>query len=436
MKRILITIIALSLVIIVDSSAQPIDWEVVQSNTSVNLNSIFFYDHQFGFVCGDSGVILKSIDSGKTWQSLQSPLTINLNDCFMFEQNCMIAVGDSGMCLLTWDGKDSLIIGDLSEYEVDLYSVSFSRNSNNSSGVFGARSQSLFVGHSDYCFTVIHDIYIGSAGGFWGTYMLTAAIGFVAGENSISQPIVGRKNVYGSSTWDFVSFYLDGNEGRATGVAFTDSLIGYISAMVWDGRGAIAKTTDNGDTWTTTFFSKPLHDINFPISGTSQIGYCVGDSGTILKTFNAGENWYNQISGTSENLNQVYFVDSDFGFAVGENGTILRTTNGGGPTTRTEDEDFQLYNFELQQNYPNPFNLTTNIGFRIAYLPDGKVGFGFVSLKVYDVLGNEVATLVNEEKSAGEYKIEFNAYNLPSGVYFYRLQAGSFNQIKKMILIK
>ena len=427
MKRILVTIIVLSLVLIVDSSSQPIGWKVIQSNTSVNLNSIYFYDHQFGFAVGNSGVVIKSVDSGKTWQSLQSPLTINLNDCFMFEEDCFLSIGDSGMGLVTWGG-DSLIIGDLSSFGVDIYSVSFSRNPNYSYGVFGASSQSIFICHTTYCATVINDIYSGSPGGFWCTYMLTDAIGFVAGENSISQPIVGR-TTNGGSSWDYISFYLDGNEGRSTGVAFTDSLIGYISAMVWDGRGAIAKTTDNGDTWTTTFFSKPLHDINFPISGTSQIGYCVGDSGIILKTFNAGENWNYQLTGRNENLNQVYFVDPDFGFIVGDNGLILRTTNGGGPTTHTQDEDFQLYNFELQQNYPNPFNPTTNIGFRIA-------GFEFVNLKVYDVLGNEVATLVNEEKSAGVYEVEFNASNLPSGVYFYRLQAGSFNQIKKMILIK
>jgi len=95
--------------------------------------------------------------------------------------------------------------------------------------------------------------------------------------------------------------------------------------------------------------------------------------------------------------------------------------------------------FSLSQNYPNPFNPITNIGFRIANLPDSKAGFGFVSLKVYDVLGREVATLVNEEKPAGEYEVEFDAsgiVNLASGIYFYKLQAGSFSDTKKFILIK
>jgi len=88
-----------------------------------------------------------------------------------------------------------------------------------------------------------------------------------------------------------------------------------------------------------------------------------------------------------------------------------------------------LESYHLYNNYPNPFNPTTNIGFRIA-------DFGFVSLKVYDVLGNEVATLVNEERSTGEYVIEFDGKGLPSGIYFYSLRAGTFSETKKMILLK
>ena len=85
--------------------------------------------------------------------------------------------------------------------------------------------------------------------------------------------------------------------------------------------------------------------------------------------------------------------------------------------------------FSLEQNYPNPFNPTTNLSFVIGHL-------SFVTLKVYDILGREVATLVNEEKPAGVYKIFFNAGNLASGVYFYSLKAGGIIQTKKMVLMK
>jgi predicted GH43/DUF377 family glycosyl hydrolase len=101
-----------------------------------------------------------------------------------------------------------------------------------------------------------------------------------------------------------------------------------------------------------------------------------------------------------------------------------------------DEEDIFPSGFLLYQNYPNPFNPITKIKFQIS-------DFRFASLKVYDVLGNEIATLVNEELPAGEYEIEFNSHSglsrikeLSSGIYFYQLTAESFIQTKKMILTK
>ena len=95
--------------------------------------------------------------------------------------------------------------------------------------------------------------------------------------------------------------------------------------------------------------------------------------------------------------------------------------------------------FSLEQNYPNPFNPSTKIKFTIPQtvnpLPGGARG-GFVILKVFDIIGNEIATLVNEEKPAGSYEVEFDAKILPSGVYFFRIQANSFIETKQMVLIK
>ena len=88
--------------------------------------------------------------------------------------------------------------------------------------------------------------------------------------------------------------------------------------------------------------------------------------------------------------------------------------------------------FVLEQNYPNPFNPSTTLSFVIGPASGGSL----VILKVYDVLGNKVATLVNEEKPAGNYGLQFDATDLPSGIYFYRLEAKGFSQTKKMILMK
>jgi hypothetical protein len=85
--------------------------------------------------------------------------------------------------------------------------------------------------------------------------------------------------------------------------------------------------------------------------------------------------------------------------------------------------------YTLRQNYPNPFNPSTTISFAIP-------ANSFVSLKVYDILGREVTTLVSEQLSAGNHSRQWNAMDMPSGVYFYRLQAGSFTETKKLILLK
>jgi photosystem II stability/assembly factor-like uncharacterized protein len=96
--------------------------------------------------------------------------------------------------------------------------------------------------------------------------------------------------------------------------------------------------------------------------------------------------------------------------------------------------------FALHQNYPNPFNPATKIKYSIptssSPLLKGRTEEGFVTLKVYDILGKEVTVLVNKEQEAGEYEVEWNASNIPSGVYFYTLRAGTFTSTKKLLLMK
>ena len=92
-------------------------------------------------------------------------------------------------------------------------------------------------------------------------------------------------------------------------------------------------------------------------------------------------------------------------------------------------DETNQYIYLLEQNYPNPFNPTTTLEY---YLP----GLSKVNLTVYDVLGSEISHLVNEEQKQGNYKIEFNGNELPSGVYFYHLQANDYIQTMKMLLLK
>ncbi|MBV6420610.1 MAG: hypothetical protein DAHOPDDO_01867 [Ignavibacteriaceae bacterium] len=92
--------------------------------------------------------------------------------------------------------------------------------------------------------------------------------------------------------------------------------------------------------------------------------------------------------------------------------------------------------FSLEQNFPNPFNPTTKIKYTIPASLNPSKGGTLVQLQVFDILGNAVATLINEQKQPGTYEVEFNGTGLPSGIYFYKLKAGTFVQTKKMILIK
>lgn len=95
-----------------------------------------------------------------------------------------------------------------------------------------------------------------------------------------------------------------------------------------------------------------------------------------------------------------------------------------------------FYDFSLEQNYPNPFNPSTKIKYSIPSVALSEVEESLVTLKVFDVLGNEVTTLVNEEKPSGEYEVVFDAAGLSSGIYFYKLQVGSFTETKKLVLIR
>jgi hypothetical protein len=159
------------------------------------------------------------------------------------------------------------------------------------------------------------------------------------------------------------------------------------------------------------------------------------------KVAEMGGNW--QLIGTTTNN---YFVDNEYYYApkagdftltyrvrakdIGNNFSLYSNE----VTVRAEylGKEYLAGNnteYKLIQNYPNPFNPSTKISYSIKEV-------GFVTLKVYDILGVEIATLVNEQKTAGIYEADFNAANLPSGMYVYKLQSGSFTDVKKMLLTK
>jgi len=193
----------------------------------------------------------------------------------------------------------------------------------------------------------------------------------------------------------------------------------------WD-FGQVDVSTNNGATW------NPLEgEYTEPGVGSFQpTGEPVFD-GII-------SNW------VEENISLANYLSSEFkvrfqlesdggvredGWYVDDIGILIYTI-----PVSVQDDAETVKQFELKQNYPNPFNPSTKIKYSIPSNIQRETSN--VSLKVYDVLGNVVATLVNEQQPAGAYEVEFNAGNLSSGIYFYRLVSGSFIQTKKLILLK
>jgi hypothetical protein len=256
--------------------------------------------------------------------------------------------------------------------------------------------------------------------------MYSENIAYASGVNTIFQPYVA-KSTNGGINWSFTNFYLNGNEGNLSDIKFISENTGFASSRVFDGQGGISRTTDGGANWTTQLFPQHLHSIDFNGMNT---GYCVGLFGLILKTTDGGSSWESQ-NGTSVTLMSVHFTDSITGYAAGNLGTIIKTTNGGLSALNGTGE-FIPDRYILYQNYPNPFNPSTHFEFGISKL-------GFVSLKLYNALGKEVAVLVNEIKPAGNYNYQFSAdnYQLSSGIYFYSLFIdGNKVDTKRMLLLK
>ena len=189
--------------------------------------------------------------------------------------------------------------------------------------------------------------------------------------------------------------------------------------------GGAFVSSDNGETWfqsesiptNTTVWSFTLVNGNL-FAATWNGVFRSTDDGITWKNINDGL--------TDTNLVTIATNDSRL-FIGGQAGVWSRPLS---EVTSVKSQRKRLpVSFLLSQNYPNPFNPTTVISFQLPMTD-------FVSLKVYDAIGREVATLVNEKKNAGTYSIQWNALEYPSGVYFVRMVAGSFTNVKKMLLLK
>jgi photosystem II stability/assembly factor-like uncharacterized protein len=243
-------------------------------------------------------------------------------------------------------------------------------------------------------------------------HFVNDSIGFGAGYKVIVKTTDGGENWFTLSVPEnngLVSFF------------FADESKGWMGGS----GGKLFFTSDGGNSWDfqDILSTQTIQSLFF----INDNGWAGGDSGHVFQTFDGGISWVRERQYfTSESVSSIFFVDSTMGWlTTGRN--IFETENGGGPTNVLLNQ--KHYGYYLDQNYPNPFNPTTTIRYQIPQT-------GFVSLKVYDVLGKEVAILVNEEKPTGRYEVEFSGSSLPSGIYFYKLEAGGNIFSKRFLLLK
>ncbi|HEY5124715.1 MAG TPA: T9SS type A sorting domain-containing protein [Ignavibacteria bacterium] len=231
---------------------------------------------------------------------------------------------------------------------------------------------------------------------------------------------------------------------------FIDENIGWFTWNDGGTGGGIYKTTNGGLNWSNQMVY-PGNGVHNAFARIKIINYDTiygsggyksypnnRDYGLIWKTTNGGINWGYQEPDTSFNngpYGAIDFINSNTGWAYQGNG--IHTTNGGGPiiisSININNENI-VKSYILEQNYPNPFNPVTKIRFEI---PFNKTDLGgVVSLKVFDITGREINSIIKEKLNPGTYEVIFDGSKLASGVYFYNLTTRNISETKKMILMK
>jgi len=429
-------------------------WAELSPLPGYSFFSVDFSDSLNGWVCGSSGIILYTSDGGINWSKQKSEINSNLRKIRFADLENGWAVGDSGKILHTTNGG-------------------LNWNLQNSTASLKLTMLNVIDANTAY------------SAGRWGA----------------SQQDILLHTSNGGITWSTLRFRFDGLNEHVSEISFIDKYTGWYCTWQYNAPfvfGAIYNTTDGGQLWNKQKSIGSLSSIFFvdkafgasagwnlsitENSGVSwlevigfinryfsivrffnkKLGWLIEDTdpapsgaqtSTIHFSEDGGYNWIKQFKTSMDFLiTDFCIIGEGIGWASIANrdrqdGRLLHTTNGGVTFIEDEENNFtQPKEFLLQQNYPNPFNPSTSIQYAISSTQ-------FVTLKVYDLLGREVATLVNEEKPAGSYNAQFTINNtqLSSGIYFYRLQvypdkigAGDpsassgqgFVETKKMILLK
>ncbi|MBN1632604.1 MAG: T9SS type A sorting domain-containing protein [Ignavibacteria bacterium] len=394
-------------------------WISQNSGTGTILQGVCLVDSNIGFAVGWGDVILKTTNGGTNWFSQVS----GTSECSFYgvsftDANNGTVVGllivdrnYIGGILRTTNGGTNWILQHSPNYW--LLGVSFI-DANTGFVVGGFYNLSTILKTTNGGTNWISKT-SGTTNCLYGVTFTDADNGTIVGINgSILRTTNGGENWISQTSGTTIGL---------SSVSFIDANTGFVVG----GCGTILKTTNGGENWVSQT-SGTTNNLNCVKFCDMNIGTIVGDSGIILRTTNGGVNWTSQTSGTTNFLTGVSFIDANTGAAVGYWGKILRTTDGGGVFVKQISNEIPE-GFLLYQNYPNPFNPSTKIKFDIPELSSLKI-------IIYDLLGKEVVTLVNENIREGSYEVIWDASEYASGVYFYRIYTENYTETKSMILVK
>ncbi len=400
-------------------------WVQQSSGTSVILNSISFTGYNTGYACGLGGLTLKTTNSGANWSFMPTITVTYLYSIYFLSDLVGFTCGTNGKICRTTDG--SSWVTQVSGTTQNLRSITF--KGSNAGFVVGDNGTILLTtdGGANW---LPNNLDQSGADNYYSVNFTTSSTGWICGYNTAA---VIRKTTDGGIHWGSQSVNLGNYILRD--IKFLNLTTGI---AVGDG-GYIVRTTNGGTNWVQAVsgVTNDLQSIDLGSIGFSNIAwYAAGFGGKILKSTNDGVSWGQLTSGTTTNLFELDVCTNsrDSVFACGGQGLIIKTTNGGGAFVGLQQNGSTIpRNFSLSQNYPNPFNPSTDINFDIPVN-------SFVKLVVYDLMGKQVSLPVNGTMAAGSYKIQFNASELSSGTYFYRLTAFEgdkiFTSTKKFTLIK
>ncbi|MBZ0182531.1 MAG: T9SS type A sorting domain-containing protein [Melioribacteraceae bacterium] len=434
-------------------------WTTVKYVEDIYFNLKFlFKDKNFGFFnINSANKFITTKDGGLTYNDF------NISTDFLyFKENTLYGWASSyGKHLLrTTNGKTWNIIESSTTTGKEIYSIKgmqfFDENNGFAIGVIklsDVSTQQVLMGTNDGGITwEVKELPYGPV----AIHFVDETYGWVVGALGMIY-----KTLDGGATWGPQT---SGTSEMLLDVFFYDEMLGW---AVGEGN-TLLKTENGGLLWNKIDLPNFTNYANISISSYSgEICYMVGTDG-IYKSADAGDTWIslNKPANTTGYYNQKIIMVSDTELYLLFYDTFYHSNDGGGtwklvkkdahyiyPQTHeniwatyaggiiytsnsgvvsVEDESKQtniVSDFKLFQNYPNPFNPTTSIEYSVPSNEN-------VTLKVFDILGREVATLVNQQMNPGNYKVQFDASQLVSGVYFYRISAGNYNKTMKMLLLK